>query len=162
LSAQCLTAIDRNRIHAEGLVLEIAEGVLLSDPKRVRVQLEALQAMGFGISIDDFGTGYSSRNRLRIFPTQELKIDRGIIEASDIRTAAGRSSGPLSRWLKSLICAQWQRALRPRLRPNSRYRSVAPSVGAFFTRDLCWRTMYSAVKPAQRLQAGHEDRSCGS
>lgn len=68
------------------LKLEITEGALIQDPKRVAVTLSELSRMGVAISIDDFGVGYSSLAYLTRFPISELKIDRSFI--------AGMASDP--------------------------------------------------------------------
>ena len=41
--------------------------------------LNEFRMMGIKISIDDFGIGYSSLNSLKLFPIDELKIDRSFI-----------------------------------------------------------------------------------
>jgi len=68
------------------LKLEITEGALIQDPKRVAETLSQLSGMGVAISIDDFGIGYSSLAYLTRFPISELKIDRSFI--------AGMASDP--------------------------------------------------------------------
>lgn len=68
------------------LKLEITEGALIQDPKRVAATLAELSRMGVAISIDDFGVGYSSLAYLTRFPISELKIDRSFI--------AGMASDP--------------------------------------------------------------------
>ena len=42
--------------------------------------LEKLKKIGFDISIDDFGTGHSSLSYLKLFPIDELKIDKAFID----------------------------------------------------------------------------------
>jgi diguanylate cyclase (GGDEF)-like protein len=61
------------------LKLELTEGGLIHDPKRVAQTLSQLSGMGVNISIDDFGVGYSSLAYLTRFPISELKIDRSFI-----------------------------------------------------------------------------------
>jgi diguanylate cyclase len=60
----------------EGLVLEVTESVLLTDPDRSLAVIGALADLGVTVSIDDFGTGYSSLAYLRDLPVAELKLDR--------------------------------------------------------------------------------------
>lgn len=64
---------------ANGLVLEITEGVLLNDNPEVIDRLMSLQQAGMQVSIDDFGTGYSSLSYLNKFPIQFLKIDKSFV-----------------------------------------------------------------------------------
>ena len=59
------------------LVLEITEGILLSDTERASTVLADLRAQGVRLALDDFGTGYSSLSYLRQFPVDIVKIDQG-------------------------------------------------------------------------------------
>ena len=72
-------ALDEWRVPAHGLILEITESAVMSDPEHVLETLEAFKALGVGIAIDDFGTGYSSLSYLKRFPVQEIKIDRSFV-----------------------------------------------------------------------------------
>jgi len=73
LVARCL---HEHHLERGLLTLEMTESVLIADPDRALVRLEALRDLGARLSIDDFGTGYSSLAYLRRFPLDALKIDR--------------------------------------------------------------------------------------
>ena len=60
------------------LCLEVTESSLADADTAVRA-LSRLKAIGVELAIDDFGTGYSSLSRLRLFPVDYLKIDRGFV-----------------------------------------------------------------------------------
>jgi diguanylate cyclase (GGDEF)-like protein len=59
--------------------LELTEGALMADPRRVLVTLHRLDRLGVALSLDDFGTGYSSLQHLRRLPLAEVKIDRSFV-----------------------------------------------------------------------------------
>src|SRR4029079_19042742 len=59
--------------------LEITEGALMADPRRVLVTLHRLDKLGVALSLDDFGTGYSSLQHLRRLPLAEVKVDRSFV-----------------------------------------------------------------------------------
>ncbi len=64
---------------AQRLVFEITEGVLVDGCGPSMVELQALHALGVGLSIDDFGTGYSNLASLTRLSIQELKIDQSLV-----------------------------------------------------------------------------------
>ncbi|MDQ1288392.1 MAG: hypothetical protein QG622_1957 [Actinomycetota bacterium] len=65
----------------ELLRLEITESAVLAQPQQALPLLNRLREMGIGLSLDDFGTGYSSMTHLRHLPVDELKVDRGFVDA---------------------------------------------------------------------------------
>ncbi|WP_238552126.1 bifunctional diguanylate cyclase/phosphodiesterase [Herminiimonas sp. CN] len=73
-------ALDLSGLDGSQLLLEITEGILMSDPELAENLLTSIRARGVRIAIDDFGTGYSSLAYLKRFPISVLKIDRAFIK----------------------------------------------------------------------------------
>ncbi len=90
MSARCLhdlglthrvfDALARHRVPAHMLCLEITESSMAEDPIRAQAVLERLRTIGVRLSVDDFGTGYSSLAHLRVFPVQEVKLDKQFLQ----------------------------------------------------------------------------------
>ena len=64
----------------ERLTIEVTEAVFSVDIDLVCRCLAELRSSGVRIALDDFGTGFSSINNLRLFPLDELKIDRSFAQ----------------------------------------------------------------------------------
>jgi len=73
------SALERSRLPAELLELELTESILLQDMDTVLKTLEGLKSMGVKLSIDDFGTGYSSLAYLQRLSVDKLKIDQSFV-----------------------------------------------------------------------------------
>ena len=66
-------------LSAERLILEITESVLMQGTNENVETLHRLRRLGISIVLDDFGTGYSSLSYLRMFPFDQIKIDRSFV-----------------------------------------------------------------------------------
>jgi diguanylate cyclase (GGDEF)-like protein len=75
---------------AERLSLEITESVLMQGSAENIETLHRLRRLGISIILDDFGTGYSSLSYLRMFPFDQIKIDRSFVSelSSNVDCAA--------------------------------------------------------------------------
>jgi diguanylate cyclase (GGDEF)-like protein len=72
-------ALQLSGMEPHWLELEITEGMVMQDPKRVAKVLGQLRDLGVRVSLDDFGTGYSSMAQIKRFPLSTLKIDRSFV-----------------------------------------------------------------------------------
>lgn len=76
-----LDCCKRYAIRPERVILELTEGIAVSDDPEILGQLIRMRMSGFRLSIDDFGTGYSSMLLLVKLPFTELKIDQAFIRS---------------------------------------------------------------------------------
>jgi diguanylate cyclase (GGDEF)-like protein/PAS domain S-box-containing protein len=80
--------LDASGIEPGGVVLEITETAVMTDPDRALKRLAELKSLGVRLAIDDFGTGYSSLNYVSRFPVDILKLDRSFITGMQLGTAS--------------------------------------------------------------------------
>ena len=71
--------LERHRLPARLLVLEITETVVMSKSQVIDDVLGKIKEIGVQLAVDDFGTGYSSLTFLTRIPVDEVKIDRSFI-----------------------------------------------------------------------------------
>jgi diguanylate cyclase (GGDEF)-like protein len=81
------SALARNDLPAQCLLLEVTEGSLFAESHRTATTLRQLDELGVALALDDFGTGWSSLGHLRRLPVQELKVDRTFVQrmCDDVR-----------------------------------------------------------------------------
>src|SRR5205823_9743997 len=79
LPATIVSAAAESGVPASVLEVEITETAVMTDPERVILVLDRLNALGVPVSIDDFGSGFTSLAHLASLPVRSLKIDRRFI-----------------------------------------------------------------------------------
>lgn len=80
LHERVVECLDKTRLPASLLTIEITESAAIGDFARAHEQLHRLSSIGVHVAIDDFGVGYSSLSYLAALPATGLKIDRSFIE----------------------------------------------------------------------------------
>jgi EAL domain-containing protein (putative c-di-GMP-specific phosphodiesterase class I) len=76
-------ALEISGLDPRSLVLEITEGIFLSNLAETDEVLAKLTAMGVSLAMDDFGKGYSSLSYLRKHPFSIVKIDKVFIRGME-------------------------------------------------------------------------------
>ena len=78
-SRKLISRLNRTRLPATALTVEITETFLLQDLALSRRHIARLNSKGVRIALDDFGTGYSNLRALMGLPIQTVKLDRSLI-----------------------------------------------------------------------------------
>jgi diguanylate cyclase (GGDEF)-like protein len=79
LAESIVAVLEKYRLPANMLDVEITESSVLQDAEQTIQTLEKLNNLGVLSSIDDFGTGYSSLSYLKRLPVTRLKIDGSLV-----------------------------------------------------------------------------------
>jgi len=83
LVATVASALERHRVDAAQLCLEITESALIGDLGDAYQTISSLAALGVRVALDDFGTGYSTLAHLQRLRPDILKIDRSFVSQID-------------------------------------------------------------------------------
>ena len=78
LEESVAAALDRYRLPASRLVVEITETVPVPDLAAGAAAIRRLQDLGVRVALDDFGAGYSSLTVLHALPVDLIKLDRAL------------------------------------------------------------------------------------
>jgi len=70
-----------HQVNPARLKLELTERMVLDDLVDAVRKMHALKALGVSLSMDDFGARYSSLSYLKQLPIDQLKIDKGFVQA---------------------------------------------------------------------------------
>jgi diguanylate cyclase len=74
-----LDTLQRHRLPAQLLTIEITESVAMADFNATARRLAVLREAGVTVAIDDFGIGFSNLSQLSRLPLDVLKIDRSLV-----------------------------------------------------------------------------------
>ncbi len=75
-----IAAVHRSDVSARRIDFEITETAVAHGFEAARAGIDALKALGAGISLDDFGTGFSSLSHVHRLPLDKLKVDRSFVQ----------------------------------------------------------------------------------
>ncbi|MEV6815700.1 EAL domain-containing protein [Micromonospora sp. NPDC051296] len=160
IADQIADRLTRYGVAPERLQLEITEGALMADPRRVLTTITRLHRIGVGIALDDFGTGYSSLQHLRRLPLSEVKVDRSFVLGMTDDTddaAIVRSTIELSKALGLRVVAEGVEDERTWRMLHAAGCDVAQ--GWFYARPMpaeelvAWLARYRPLRPL----GGHDD-----
>ena len=74
-----LETLQRLKIPAENLEIEITETTVLKADDEVKRNIQALRDIGMGLAMDDYGTGFSTLDTLSQWPFSTIKLDGSIV-----------------------------------------------------------------------------------
>ena len=146
-------SLDRARIPAEMLCLEVTESVLVSDVNASLGQLGRLKELGVRLAIDDFGTGYSSLAAVHRFPVDILKIDRTFISALDADDQAQGVCGGIVLFARTLGLMTVAEGIE-----TEGQRVFAAGLGCDLGQGFLWARPVAADQVTSLLRVGKPDQ----
>jgi diguanylate cyclase (GGDEF)-like protein len=108
-AARTLAVIDRCGIDRRRVEIEVTEGTMIDDIRRLQPIFETLHKAGVSVALDDFGSGYSSIAYLRELHFDRIKIDRSLTRAilsSDAARNMIQATGLIAAGLKAQVTAE--------------------------------------------------------
>ncbi|MCW6008627.1 EAL domain-containing protein [Micromonospora sp. CPCC 205371] len=157
IADQIADRLARYGLSPERLQLEITEGALMADPRRVLATIARLDQIGVAIALDDFGTGYSSMQHLRRLPLAEVKVDRSFV----LGMATDTDDAAIVRSVIELAGALGLRVVAEGVEDERTWRLLHAAgchvaQGWFYARPMPanelvdWLSRYRAVRPVGR------------
>ncbi|MEH1126588.1 putative bifunctional diguanylate cyclase/phosphodiesterase [Micromonospora sp. CPCC 206061] len=157
IADQIADRLARYGLSPERLQLEITEGALMADPRRVLATIARLDQIGVAIALDDFGTGYSSMQHLRRLPLAEVKVDRSFV----LGMATDADDAAIVRSVIELAGALGLRVVAEGVEDERTWRLLHAAgchvaQGWFYARPMPadelvdWLSRYRAVRPVGR------------
>ncbi len=79
LADEVLAIVERNKIPASSLRIEVTESAVIANPQVVQDFMKVMHKHGVWFYLDDFGTGYSSLSTMIALPFDVVKLDKSIL-----------------------------------------------------------------------------------
>ena len=104
-----LAIIDRCGIARNRIEIEVTEGTMIDNIRRLQPLFETLRKAGVSVALDDFGSGYSSIAYLRELHFDRIKIDRSLtksILSSEVARNMIQATGLIAAGIKAQVTAE--------------------------------------------------------
>jgi len=141
--------LERYKLPAEALVLEVTETTAIVDFERSKLAIEQLRDLAIIVSVDDFGAGFTSLAYLSSLAVGELKLDRSFIKG--LSTAEKGRDLALVRSTIELAHSLGLRVVAEGVEDNSSL-DLLTGLGC----DLAQGYLISKPKPPHELELGQQ------